>query len=119
MPNPNNQPGYPVVNNIGAGDAGGGNYFQPVSATQQAFNYFIMENNGTKIHGKHEFQYGMHLRYDQLTYMPQQQRVAGSVTFVPATTGLYDTVNSLSDNRRVTAEYRPRGGGGVPGLCRL
>ena len=103
LPNPAGQPGYPVVNNIGVGDANGGNYFQPVSATQQAFNYFIMENNGTKIHGKHEFQYGMHLRYDQLTYMPQQQRVAGSVTFVSATTGLYDTVNSISDNRRVTA----------------
>ena len=47
----------------------------------QFFNYFIMENNGTKIHGKHEIQYGMHLRYDQLTYMPQQQRTAGSITF--------------------------------------
>jgi hypothetical protein len=54
----------------------------------QYFNYFIMENNGTKIHGKHEFQYGMHLRYDQLTYMPQQQRVAGNVSFVSSSTGL-------------------------------
>ena len=56
----------------------------------QYFNYFIMENNGTKIHGKHEFQYGMHLRYDQLTYMPQQQRTAGNMTFQAVTTGLYD-----------------------------
>ena len=45
---------------------------------QQFFNYFIMEDNGTKIAGKHEIQYGMHLRYDQLTYMPQQQRTAGT-----------------------------------------
>jgi hypothetical protein len=73
LPNPNNQPGYPVINDIGVG-TGNSNYFQPVNWFQQFFNYFIMEDNGTKIAGKHELQYGMHLRYDQLTYMPQQQR---------------------------------------------
>ena len=100
LPNPGNQPGFPVVNNIGVG-TGRNNYFAPVNWNMQYFNYFIMENNGTKIHGKHEFQYGMHLRYDQLTYMPQQQRTAGAVTFQANTTGLYDPVNSNASTRRM------------------
>jgi hypothetical protein len=89
LPNPNGQPGYPVINNIGVG-TGRGNYFQPVNWRAQFFNYFILEDNGTKVHGKHEIQFGAHLRYDQLTYMPQQQRTAGSVTFQSLTTALYD-----------------------------
>ncbi len=101
LPNPNHQPGYPVVNNIGVG-AGNSNYFQPINWYQQFFNYFIMEDNGTKIAGKHEIQYGMHLRNDQLTYMPQQQRTAGNLTFAAVATGLYDPVNSNANNRRMT-----------------
>jgi len=98
LPNPNHQPGYPVVNNIGVG-AGASNYFQPVNWNMQYFNYFILENNGTKMAGKHEIQYGMHLRYDQLTYMPQQQRTAGNLSFAAVTTGLYDPVNSTRTSR--------------------
>lgn len=98
LPNPNHQPGYPVVNNIGVG-TGGGNYFQPINWNMQYFNYFILENNGTKIKGKHEIQYGIHLRYDQLTYMPQQQRTAGNLSFVAATTALYDPKNSSATSR--------------------
>ncbi|MDP3000670.1 MAG: TonB-dependent receptor [Bryobacterales bacterium] len=101
LPNPGNQPGYPVVNNIGVG-TGNSNYFQPVNWNQQFFNYFIMEDNGTKIKGKHEIQYGMHLRLDQLTYMPQQQRTAGNLTFAAVTTGLYDPVNSTATSRAMT-----------------
>ena len=98
LPNPNNQPGYPVVNNIGVG-TGRSNYFQPANWYQQFFNYFILEDNGTKIKGKHEIQYGIHLRLDQLTYMPQQQRTAGNLSFANVTTGLYDTVNSTVSRR--------------------
>jgi Carboxypeptidase regulatory-like domain len=98
LPNPGNQPGYPVINNIGVG-TGGGNYFQPINWNMQFFNYFILENNGTKIKGKHELQYGIHLRHDQLTYMPQQQRTAGAVTFQANTTALFDPALSSANNR--------------------
>jgi hypothetical protein len=98
LPNPGNQPGYPVVNNIGVG-TGNSNYFQPVNWNMQYFNYFILENNGTKIVGKHEFQYGARFRHDQLTYMPQQQRTAGNLSFAAATTALYDPVNSSATTR--------------------
>ena len=89
LPNPGNQPGYPVINNIGVG-TGRSNYFQPVNWNMQYFNYFILENNGTKIAGKHEIQYGIHLRHDQLNYNPQHQRTAGAVTFQAIATALYD-----------------------------
>jgi hypothetical protein len=98
LPNPGNQPGYPVVNNIGVG-TGASNYFQPINWNMQYFNYFILENNGTKVMGKHEFQYGARFRHDQLTYMPQQQRTAGNLSFVAATTALFDPVNSSATTR--------------------
>src|ERR1051326_3970935 len=47
LPNPGHQPGYPVINNIGVG-TGASNYFQPINWNMQYFNYFIMEDNGTK-----------------------------------------------------------------------
>jgi hypothetical protein len=81
---------------------GSSNYFQPVNWYQQFFNYFILEDNGTKIAGKHEIQYGIHFRFDQLTYMPQQQRTAGNLSFAAVTTGLYDTVNSTVNSRAMT-----------------
>lgn len=89
LPNPNNQEGFPVINNIGVG-TGTANYFQPQSNRVRYFNWFIFDDNATKIAGRHEFQFGAHLRYDQLTYLPQQQQAAGSVSFAAAATALYD-----------------------------
>jgi hypothetical protein len=101
LPNPGGQPGYPVINNIGVG-TGGGNYFQPVNWNMSYFNYFILDNNSTKLVGKHELQFGVHLRHDQLNYMPQQQRTAGSATFQANTTALYDPRQSTATNRVAT-----------------
>ena len=98
LPNPGHQPGYPIINNIGVG-TGSGNYFAPVNWSMQYFNYYILENNGTKVMGKHELQYGFRMRHDQLTYMPQQQRTAGALTFVANTTALFDPVNSSATTR--------------------
>ena len=109
-PTPNGQPGYPVINNIGVG-TGSSNYFQPVNWNMQYFNYFILENNATKIKGKHELQFGIHLRHDQLNYMPQQQRTAGSVTFQANTTALYDPANTTATNRVAMLNTGPRGRG--------
>ena len=95
LPNPNDTAGYPVVNNIGVG-TGVSNYFQPVNWNISYFNYFILENNATKILGKHEFQFGGRFRHDQLNYMPQQQRTAGNLSFVANATALLDPANSSS-----------------------
>jgi len=100
LPNPNSVPGYPVINNIGVG-TGRSNYFQPTNWNLRYFNYFILEDNVTKVKGKHELQFGIHLRMDRNNWMPQQQRTAGAVTFQSITTALYDPKKS-SANSRVT-----------------
>jgi hypothetical protein len=98
LPNPNGQIGYPVIDQIGVGGGYNGNYyFQSVNAINQRFAYFIVEDNATKIKGRHELQFGAHLRYDQLTYLPQQQQSGGFVSFPSISTALYDpTVPSRS-----------------------
>jgi hypothetical protein len=101
LPNPNGQPGYPVINNVGVG-TGSANYFAPTNWNLRYFNYFILENNSTKIKGKHELQFGIHLRSDRNNWMPQQQRTAGAVTFQANTTSLYDPVQSTTNNRVAT-----------------
>jgi hypothetical protein len=88
LPNLYNQVSYPVINNIGVG-TGNSNYVQPINWKQNWYNYFILEDNFTKIHGRHELQFGVHLRYDQLTTLPQHQQTAGYLTFPAVATGLY------------------------------
>jgi len=89
LPNLYNQSSYPVINNIGVG-TGNSNYVQPINWKRQWYNYFILEDNLTKTAGRHEFQFGVHLRYDQLTTLPQHQQTAGFVTFPAVATGLYN-----------------------------
>jgi hypothetical protein len=99
LPNPNNQWGFPVIDQIGVGAGTGGNYyFQSVNAYGQRFNYFLLEDNVTKIKGRHELQFGAHLRYDQLTYLPQQQQSGGFISFPAIATALYDP--AMSDRSR-------------------
>ena len=98
LPNPNGQPGFPVINNIGVG-TGSSNYIQPVNWNLRYFNYFILEDNATKVKGKHEIQFGIHLRADRNNWMPQQQRTAGAETFQANTTQLYDPAHSTATNR--------------------
>ncbi len=87
LPNPNHQPGFPVISTMGIGS---GNYIQPVNAREQWFTFFILDDNATKIIGRHEIQFGAHLRYDQLNMLPQQQRQAGNVSWRAIGTALYD-----------------------------
>lgn len=88
LPNPTGTGSYPVIADIGMG--GKGNYVSPINWKMQWYNYFILEQNFTKVLGRHELQFGLHLRYDQLNSMPQHSYTAGGLTFPAAATGLYD-----------------------------
>ncbi len=94
LPNPFGGFGFPVIGNIGIGS---GNTFQPVNATGRSLNHFIIDDNATWIKGKHEFQFGVHLRLDQQTYLPQQQRTAGSDNAVSSATALYNPATSRNN----------------------
>ena len=88
LPNPANQDGYPVIGNVGVKTSG--NYLQPQNNRIRYFSFFIIDDNMTKIYGKHEFQFGVHLRKDFLNWLPQQQRTGGSATAAAVATALYD-----------------------------
>ena len=69
-----------MIGNFGIGTT---NYFQPANRRTRWLNYFILEDNATKVKGKHEFQFGAHLRLDQWNILPQQTQAAGNVSFTP------------------------------------
>ncbi len=54
------------------------------------FNNFVLDDNATRIFGKHEWQFGGHIRYDQLNILPDQTWVEGYHYFDTAATTLYD-----------------------------
>ena len=100
LPNPANQSMYPVLADIGLGYGMGGNdyYIQSVNAESEKFGYFVLEDNATKIKGRHEIQFGTHLRYDQQNLLPQQTQSGGFLDFPSLATALYDP--SVPDRSR-------------------
>jgi hypothetical protein len=86
-PNPLHVTGFPVLGNFGFGAA---NYFQPANRRTRWLTYYILEDNATKVKGKHEFQFGVHIRRDQWNILPQQTQAAGNLQFNTLATALWD-----------------------------
>jgi hypothetical protein len=108
LPNPGNQPGYPVINNIGVGTG----RRQLLPADQLEHAVFQLLHSGKQRHqgeGQARVPIWNSPAHDQLTYMPQQQRTAGSVTFQANATALYDRLEQC-DQPRGRPEYRQCGG---------
>jgi hypothetical protein len=59
--------------------------------------YGIVEDNATKIKGKHELQLGFHFRFDRMNLLPQQQQGAGSDSWNTNATSLYDPTTPRSN----------------------
>ncbi|MFB3827958.1 MAG: TonB-dependent receptor [Bryobacteraceae bacterium] len=94
LPNPLRAEGYPWITNIGLSPT---NYMVPTQRRDRYFNFYIFDDNMTKIAGKHEFQFGAHARFDQLTVLPQQTNTSGVVDFGTNATGLYDPATSRAN----------------------
>jgi TonB dependent receptor len=92
LPNPALQSGYPVIGYMGLGPSSfnSGNFWNTPLVRGEFFTYYVVEDNATKIKGKHEIQFGFHGRRDLLTYLPQQQRAGGAITYPGVETALYD-----------------------------
>jgi len=95
LPNPFNAKGMPGLYNGGLLN----DYYQfeTQNATGFAAFYAILDDNATKIYGKHEFQFGYHFRYDQMNLLAQQQLVAGSDNWATGGTALYDPSTSRTN----------------------
>jgi hypothetical protein len=87
LPNPFRLKGYPFISEIGLTPSV---YLRATHTNEQNYAYYIVDDNATKIVGKHEFQFGAHLRFDKLTTLPQQVFGTGTTNFASMATALYD-----------------------------
>jgi hypothetical protein len=90
LPNPLNVDGWPGLYATGLGSY----YFETDNTNQTALNYFILDDNVTKMLGRHELQFGFHGRRDQLNVLPDQQWPQGGHDWYTQATALYDPTSS-------------------------
>ncbi|HEU0139619.1 MAG TPA: hypothetical protein VFQ79_07910, partial [Bryobacteraceae bacterium] len=93
LPNPMGVPGWPGIYDTGLSSY----YFETQNTNRAAFTNYILDNNATKIFGRHEFQFGGHLRYDQLNYLPEQQHPQGNHNFNSRATALVDPAGASTN----------------------
>ncbi|MEK7408632.1 MAG: carboxypeptidase regulatory-like domain-containing protein, partial [Acidobacteriota bacterium] len=93
LPNPFNVAGWPGLYDTGLSNY----YFETGNPQATAFTFLILDDNVTRIKGRHELQFGVHLRYDQMNYMPDQQHPQGNHNWSTGGTGLYDPTSSRTN----------------------
>ncbi len=94
LPNPFHVAGWP---NFMASPAFTGTYYREMNRRHTAFTYGIFDDNATKIKGRHELQFGVHFRYDQLNELALQQNTSGNHDWNTFATSLYDKASAPSN----------------------
>jgi hypothetical protein len=98
LPNPFKSNLWPAIHTGPFTGAGGTGYmFGTFNATGLSYWYVIVDNNVTKIKGKHELQFGAHYRSDVMDMLPQQQQVGGGHGMGRSYTALYDANSSRTN----------------------
>ena len=92
IPNPNKVPGWPALYSHGL-DLD----FETENTQSTPFAYYIIDDNATKIVGKHELQFGFHYRWDKLDALPEQQYTQGQANGNAVFTQLYDPSTSRTN----------------------
>lgn len=94
MPNPLDVAGWPGLYDGGLQ----GRYYFETNNTQSSPNFYaILENNSTKIAGRHELQFGFRFRYDQLNLLPDQQQNQGNHSWATGATARWDPNSSRTN----------------------
>lgn len=86
LPNPFNEVGFPNISSTGFGMT----YTSPDNRRNNISHVYNVDENLTKIRGRHELQFGGRYRYEKLDVLPDQQATMGSHSFSGHFTGLYD-----------------------------
>jgi hypothetical protein len=86
LPNPFGGLGFPRIQDTGFGM----DYDSNVNLNIDYSWIFGIDQNFTKIHGRHEFQFGGRFRYERVDVLPDQQVTYGQVNFSTLATSLYD-----------------------------
>ncbi len=98
LPNPFNGVGFPRIpwslsTSTGVGMA----YDSSINPTINYGKIFNFDQNFTKIHGRHELQFGGRLRWEQLETLNDQQISQGQISFnASGNTGLYDPTSGTA-----------------------
>ncbi len=94
LPNPQKKNGWPAMYYLGSMYDW---YFETENTQQTPFAFYIVDDNATKIVGRHELQFGFHYRWDKLDTLPEQQYVQGEVLGTSLYTALYDPESSRTN----------------------
>ncbi len=86
LPNPLGASGWPYALDTGLGNLS----YQSQWNTNSAQTYTVLDDNFTKVHGRHEFQFGGRFRFDELNDLPGQWFAQGNNSFATQATALYD-----------------------------
>ena len=86
LPNPFDEYGFPTIGSTGVGMI----YENPDNRRNNISHVFNIDENLTKIRGRHELQFGGRYRFEKLNVLPDQQQVQGSHAFNGQFTALYD-----------------------------
>jgi hypothetical protein len=90
LPNPFNVGRWPQIQGTGLSS-----YQLITNDTKMNYeNNYVVDDNVTKIHGKHELQFGGHFRHDFLNILPQQRYQAAQLNFGTNATALYDPAST-------------------------
>ncbi|MBI3684590.1 MAG: TonB-dependent receptor [Acidobacteria bacterium] len=86
LPNPFNETGFPNITSTGFGME----YSYADNKRENITQVVSIDQNLTKIRGRHTLQFGGRFRHERLHVLPDQQQVQGSHQFSSVFTGLYD-----------------------------
>ncbi len=92
LPNPFNEYGFPNITSTGVGME----YITAANRRNSIIHIYNIDQNFTKIHGRHEFQFGGRHRYEKLDILPDQQQVQGAHSFNNHHTALYDPASGTT-----------------------
>jgi hypothetical protein len=90
LPNPFNSGRWPQITGLGMGNFG----YVTNDTKMNHENVFVLDDNLTKVVGKHEMQFGFHGRRDYLNILAQQRWPSPQLNFGTGATALYDAANS-------------------------
>ena len=97
LPNPFHKRMWPQLTNTGFGM----DYEYPDNKRNNITRIFNLDENLTKVYGRHEFQFGGRFRNERLYVLPDQQQPQGSHQWDSVGTGLYDPSQGLDDSSAV------------------
>jgi hypothetical protein len=100
LPNPFQTTRWPQITGLNMGNFG----YITNDTKKNHENPFVLDDNFTKVKGKHELLFGLHGRREYLNILAQQRYPAPQLNFGTGATALYDAANSTPSSP-VTVPY--------------